>query len=98
MIRRPPRSTLFPYTTLFRSRTGDNCLLATKVQLPIEGPVREGVGLLGSPAFEIPRSVARDGSFDHYKGPEELPGRLTAKNRYNLRTMEIGRASCRERV
>src|SRR5436190_8049420 len=24
MIRRPPRSTLFPYTTLFRSSTGDN--------------------------------------------------------------------------
>src|SRR2546427_2762300 len=23
MIRRPPRSTLFPYTTLFRSRQGD---------------------------------------------------------------------------
>src|SRR3712207_8670824 len=23
MIRRPPRSTLFPYTTLFRSRDGD---------------------------------------------------------------------------
>src|SRR5258706_14367929 len=23
MIRRPPRSTLFPYTTLFRSRMGD---------------------------------------------------------------------------
>src|SRR5258708_25814117 len=23
MIRRPPRSTLFPYTTLFRSRRGD---------------------------------------------------------------------------
>src|SRR2546429_6038251 len=23
MIRRPPRSTLFPYTTLFRSRAGD---------------------------------------------------------------------------
>src|SRR3712207_7167213 len=23
MIRRPPRSTLFPYTTLFRSRKGD---------------------------------------------------------------------------
>src|SRR3712207_8001199 len=23
MIRRPPRSTLFPYTTLFRSREGD---------------------------------------------------------------------------
>src|SRR3712207_9567522 len=24
MIRRPPRSTLFPYTTLFRSRHGDD--------------------------------------------------------------------------
>src|SRR2546430_9035326 len=29
MIRRPPRSTLFPYTTLFRSRAGD-LLLATE--------------------------------------------------------------------
>src|SRR5690242_21123261 len=25
MIRRPPRSTLFPYTTLFRSRTARQC-------------------------------------------------------------------------
>src|SRR3712207_7940696 len=25
MIRRPPRSTLFPYTTLFRSLDGENC-------------------------------------------------------------------------
>src|SRR5258708_14170184 len=25
MIRRPPRSTLFPYTTLFRSRTKTRC-------------------------------------------------------------------------
>src|SRR6266571_7217589 len=25
MIRRPPRSTLFPYTTLFRSRRADAC-------------------------------------------------------------------------
>src|SRR2546425_8656181 len=26
MIRRPPRSTLFPYTTLFRSRVGEGAL------------------------------------------------------------------------
>src|SRR5438034_7453257 len=25
MLRRPPRSTLFPYTTLFRSRTASTC-------------------------------------------------------------------------
>src|SRR3712207_8294765 len=28
MIRRPPRSTLFPYTTLFRSEAGDRRLVA----------------------------------------------------------------------
>src|SRR5690348_17580942 len=30
MIRRPPRSTLFPYTTLFRSRTNSDLVLPTK--------------------------------------------------------------------
>src|SRR3712207_8155044 len=29
MIRRPPRSTLFPYTTLFRSQAGDDRLAPT---------------------------------------------------------------------
>src|SRR5689334_24809915 len=31
MIRRPPRSTLFPYTTLFRSRPDDMAKVATLV-------------------------------------------------------------------
>src|SRR2546428_1820429 len=31
MIRRPPRSTLFPYTTLFRSGTGDRTGCARRV-------------------------------------------------------------------
>src|SRR2546428_10302809 len=30
MIRRPPRSTLFPYTTLFRSREGQRLRLAAE--------------------------------------------------------------------
>src|SRR3712207_8998442 len=30
MIRRPPRSTLFPYTTLFRSKTYDGALAKAK--------------------------------------------------------------------
>src|SRR2546429_4592140 len=34
MIRRPPRSTLFPYTTLFRSVAG-TCLLASQSTGPI---------------------------------------------------------------
>lgn len=70
-------------------RTGDNCLLATKVMVPIDGPVREGVGLLGSPAFEIPRSVERDGSFDHLAEGEEFARRLARKNLHNLRTIGL---------
>ena len=72
-----------------QGRTGDNCLLATKVMVPLDGKIREGVGLLGSPSFEIPRSVERDGSFDHLKTDEELGRHLAAKNRYNLRTMGV---------
>src|SRR3712207_8509533 len=33
MIRRPPRSTLFPYTTLFRSCTNGDCPVHTGVRL-----------------------------------------------------------------
>src|SRR3712207_7466573 len=43
MIRRPPRSTLFPYTTLFRSgRSGSNseALRGTEVGLRVEGDER----------------------------------------------------------
>jgi 2,3-diaminopropionate biosynthesis protein SbnA len=70
-------------------RTGDNCLLATKVMVPLEGEIREGVGLLGSPSFEIPRSVERDSRFDHLRAGDELRRRLAAKNRYNIRTMAV---------
>lgn len=68
-------------------RTGENCLLATKVMVPLDGTVRSGVGLLGSPPFEIPRSVERDSRFDHLRTGEALRRGLAAKNRYNLRTI-----------
>lgn len=70
-------------------RTGDNVLLATKVMVPLEGELRENVGLLGSPCFEIPRSVERDHRFDHLREGDELHHRLAAKNRYNLRSMGL---------
>src|SRR2546425_7902381 len=34
MIRRPPRSTLFPYTTLFRSVAGGSTLIALLIAIP----------------------------------------------------------------
>ncbi|MEU6403460.1 Pls/PosA family non-ribosomal peptide synthetase [Streptomyces sp. NPDC046985] len=71
------------------ARTGDDCLLATKVMVPLDGEIRQGVGLLGSPCFEIPRSVERDTSFDHMRTGEELRRNLAAKNRSNLRTIAL---------
>src|SRR3712207_8355644 len=37
MIRRPPRSTLFPYTTLFRSKVAISPLHAIAQQMPVPG-------------------------------------------------------------
>src|SRR3712207_8490637 len=60
MIRRPPRSTLFPYTTLFRS------LPSGPQQLLIAGPA-DALDLLASIVARVPgvrcfRSDAGDGS------------------------------------
>jgi non-ribosomal peptide synthetase-like protein len=72
-----------------QGKTGDNCLLATKVMVPVDGDAREGVGLLGSPSIEIPRTVQRDTSFDYMTSGDELPRRLAAKNKHNVITMGL---------
>jgi non-ribosomal peptide synthetase-like protein len=72
-----------------QARLGDNVLLGSVVQIPTDGVVRKDVGLLGSPAFEIPRSVERDASMHHYSNEAELQSHLAAKNRYNVRTMAL---------
>ncbi|MEV6313809.1 Pls/PosA family non-ribosomal peptide synthetase [Streptomyces sp. NPDC051776] len=72
-----------------RGRTGENCLLGTKVMVPVDGEVREGVGLLGSPCFEIPRSVQRDSRFDHLKSGEGLRQGLAGKRRHNTVTLVL---------
>ncbi len=71
-----------------QGRTGDNCLLATKVMVPLDGELREGVGLLGSPSFEIPRSVERDNRLD-VTSADELRRRLAAKNKHNAVTIGL---------
>jgi non-ribosomal peptide synthetase-like protein len=70
-------------------RTGANCLLGTKVMIPVDGPVRENVGLLGSPCFEIPRIVERDKALIGSFSPEGRRQRLQQKNRYNLVTASL---------
>src|SRR3712207_8660543 len=48
MIRRPPRSTLFPYTTLFRSRFGYRA-----VELLLEGKSSRVIGIKGGKVIDM---------------------------------------------
>jgi len=70
-------------------RTGTNVLLGTKTMIPIDGPVRENVGLLGSPAFEIPRMVERDRGMNAAISEETRRIRLRQKNVYNFVTASL---------
>ena len=72
-------------------KTGNNCLIATKAMVPVDGSVRENVGLLGSPSFEIPRNPPdRELSTSAIKDQEK---QLTRKNKHNLITMALFLAS-----
>src|SRR2546422_2965226 len=76
MIRRPPRSTLFPYTTLFRSicSAGD-----------LEGDARRGERALG------PHDALRDGGLRYQEGPRDLVGREAAEQPERERHACFGR-------
>src|SRR2546426_8244392 len=64
MIRRPPRSTLFPYTTLFRSVPGQ---IGGEHDFGVGGLEREGRGS-GEPCSvfqeHVGRAMLRDGDWD----------------------------------
>lgn len=70
-------------------RTGTNVLFGTKTLVPIDGPVHENVGLLGSPAFEIPRKVCRDRDINASFTEQTRRARLRRKNVYNFVTALI---------
>jgi non-ribosomal peptide synthetase-like protein len=71
------------------ARIGENCLIATKAMIPLAGPVRQGVGLLGSPCFEIPRTVQRDNRFEEFSAEPVRHRRIVAKTRHNLVTIGL---------
>src|SRR2546430_13214004 len=75
MIRRPPRSTLFPYTTLFRSRNSngvgtawrfgtDNSVTFHRAVIALRSPIGEKilhrVGRTGLPEFVSLGGIGRD--------------------------------------
>src|SRR2546430_9167779 len=65
MIRRPPRSTLFPYTTLFRSPAARDVAMVFQTyalypHLTVRGNVAFGLQVRRVPAAEIARRVQQE--------------------------------------
>src|SRR5258706_4755623 len=69
MIRRPPRSTLFPYTTLFRSRERLRCAL--RVMIPI-------IGLAATRRYDL--DWVWEALFDLYGGLGEVERGLNPRS------------------
>src|SRR3712207_7803595 len=81
MIRRPPRSTLFPYTTLFRSREGLQVLLQ-----------RPRVGRPSEPVAQVLRVVrgevavpVRVGQLQHRRGSQAAVQMVVQEDRKSTR-------------
>src|SRR5258708_14273939 len=100
MIRRPPRSTLFPYTTLFRSRnvTG-SCADSPLLSVPITWWVPCATLVLGIVATpeQLPL-LLQERSEEHtseLQSPDHLVCRLLLEKKKNTHACTSGRsASC----
>src|SRR3712207_7763094 len=70
MIRRPPRSTLFPYTTLFRSEAFEESLLAKVRARGVRGELVFLLESSGSPSDEIAAKGADARTYDDHRSEE----------------------------
>src|SRR3712207_9176014 len=113
MIRRPPRSTLFPYTTLFRSVVvavlGGLLTLAGIALLVLPGPgfvlVAAGLAVLATrfswakKPLDYAKDKAQEGIEEVAKSPWRAAGAVLAALVLGaLGVLEIGRGACRGRV
>src|SRR3712207_7155737 len=77
MIRRPPRSTLFPYTTLFRSRGCGGRLRGITIGNPAEESRYAGYIVRAAPRYRQRRGTARD---HRGCGPDRKSTRLNSSH------------------
>src|SRR5687768_18281875 len=73
MIRRPPRSTLFPYTTLFRSLSVLVVIHGVCLALPDNAPVDDVAGVRQTDRCQLTASQVDERSEEH---TSELQSRL----------------------
>src|SRR5260370_27206227 len=94
MIRRPPRSTLFPYTTLFRSQCSRSCpeglACASADAVGIEG---ENAAALGGDVEDVSRADTRNGDIREVKWLRfHSPGHCKFPNFAEMRGAHIRRS------
>src|SRR3712207_7896338 len=76
MIRRPPRSTLFPYTTLFRSRSGAEPVKRVEASCPAHAlPRNRGRVNTSSCCYNLPRWISESLSRRSEEHTSELQSR-----------------------
>src|SRR3712207_8269363 len=82
MIRRPPRSTLFPYTTLFRSASSVDLVVHVGTEISGQRRVREIVALPGRAENGVVETAdvftSRDGRLVRADGYPPHPERFAA--------------------
>src|SRR5258708_11661483 len=98
MIRRPPRSTLFPYTTLFRSQPGEYAMSTIPFQnegwkkpepsRPLATVVSAGAG---APSAQAERSEEHTSEL---QSPDHLVCRLLLEKKKNKETDDALRHAC----
>src|SRR5260370_7427679 len=91
MIRRPPRSTLFPYTTLFRSFYFRCPLIA--VRRPIPDPVEDGYVIVGTHLEALSAGMGHQGRSEEHTSELQshlnLVCRLLLEKKNNTRTVTL---------
>src|SRR5256885_16406243 len=88
MIRRPPRSTLFPYTTLFRSSVAaDDEVLAQALDRPLPSPFGQDAGedAAGDRLDDNGAGVGDDRQAAEDEDDGDDPGAVVPRNRVEAR-------------
>src|SRR2546426_2551069 len=96
MIRRPPRSTLFPYTTLFRSAAARETAVVSFLRDPLLPGARAHLGVHEQPLPDHDHELPGERSEEHtseLQSPCNLVCRLLLekkKKKNNINTTRIG--------
>src|SRR3712207_8290971 len=95
MIRRPPRSTLFPYTTLFRSAGGVALVLEAVAELDLDGRAGHALGgqPLGQPAPDLLDGPRSEEHTSELQSRQYIVCRLLLEKKKNKYTCSCSRAS-----